>query len=1051
MSKSPHVVIRASAGTGKTYQLTNRYLKLLLAGVPPQRILATTFTRKAAGEIFDRIMLRLAQAATDDDECRRLAAALEDNRVSQKRCRELLAETIRQMHRLRIGTLDSFFVQLAGCFALDLGLPLAWRIAEPLDDKRLRQEAVANVLAKGKSQELLTLFHLLTKGEVRRSVLSLVLGVTQDMYDLSRETDAAAWKQLPRHRGLSPDELAAAMDDLRTAPIPPGKQWVSGHAGGVAAAEAGDWKAFLQKGFGSKIISGERTYFRKEIPPPVVAVYQRVIDHAANVLLGELAQQTEATWQLLAQFASEYEQLKDQRRLLGFDDITWRLARRFDGTAVDHFAFRTGGGISHLLLDEFQDTSLAQWQVLLPLAQRVTTAAVVEGSATGSFFCVGDVKQAIYRWRGGLAEIFEALDGSLAGLEKSSLVKSYRSSQAVIDTVNAVFANLTKHPYLERLQEPVRAWQEAFPPHTTDKAGLAGFVRLQSSPLPAEGKTPADVHYRFAAQEIARLVQQAPGRSVGVLVRTNEVVARMIYELRQLDVPASEEGGNPLIDSPAVELLLSLLRIADHPGDTVARFHVARSPLGPLIDFADHNDGGSACRLSRDVRRRLLAQGYGETLLHFAGLIAPVCDDRDRSRLTQLAEAAFQYQPASSLRTDDFIRLVESTRVADPSSAAIRVMTIHQAKGLEFDIVVLPELSTKIPGQRKPFVAGRPRPAAPIDAVCRDCDLSVQQLLPPRLKELFAAATQQAVSEALCLLYVALTRAVHALHMIVMPNQQEKHLPRTYAGLLRAALTDGTPLTTARVVYEHGDPQWHGKTPPPKLLAAQEKPQPLAVALAPPLERRQRGLERTSPSALEGGRKISLARLLAPAEEYSFAFGTLVHAWLEQIEWLDDGEPDESSLRKTAARLVAEIGPLAGQVDKPLAVFRQMLDRSEIRGLLTRPTSGGDVKVLREHRFVIRQGDSLLDGSIDRLVLTLAEGQVASAEIVDYKTDAIDPGDAAALADNVAFYRPQLEAYCQAVEQRYKLSPEQVTGLLVFLSVGKVVPLGARAEVRENR
>ncbi len=1042
---SPHVVIRASAGTGKTYQLTNRYLKLLVDGVPPQRILATTFTRKAAGEIFDRIMLRLAEAATSDNKRRQLADALDTPKLTSQRCRELLSETIRHMHCLRIGTLDSFFVQVAGSFALELGMPFGWRIAETLEDQALRQEAVASVLSRGKSQELLTLFHLLTKGEVRRSVMSLVLNVAQDMYDLARETDAAAWNHLPKERGLSPPELAEAIDRMRQAPIPAGKMWQNAHASSLAAVTTGEWKTLLEKGLGSKIVSGETTFARKPIPPEIVAAYQPLIDQARCELVSQVARQTEATWQLLSHFATEYQQLKEQRRLLGFDDITWRLCQRLDRATPEQLAFRLDAGISHLLLDEFQDTSLAQWQVLRPLAEQITSAAATSEGASGrSFFCVGDVKQAIYGWRGGLAEIFDALDGSLADLGQQVLAKSYRSSPPVIDTVNAVFSNLTNHPNLDRLEDPVRAWQTAFPLHTTDKSDWPGYVQLQSSPGRQEGKNPADVHYEFAAAEVKRLVQQSPGRSVGVLVRRNEVVARMIYLLRKLKVPASEEGGNPLIDSPAVELLLSLLRIADHPGDTVARFHVARSPLGPLVGFVDHVHEAAAAMLSRQVRSRLLEQGYGQTLLHYAGLIAPICDERDRSRLTQLIELAYQFQRASTLRADDFIKLVESTRVADPSSAAVRVMTVHQAKGLEVDIVVLPELGTKLAGQPRQFVAGRPQPAAAIDVVCRYCDEHVQKLLPERIQRLFEGATQQTVSEALCLLYVALTRAVHALHMIVMPNEQERTLPKTYAGLLRAALTDGAPLIDACVAYELGDPNWHAAAPPPKGASADAEPPPsAAVTLAPAAERRQRGLERTSPSSLEGGRKISLSKLLQPAEEQSFAFGTLIHAWLEQVQWLDDGEPDEASLRRVAAELASEIGPLAANLDAPLAALRRMLAAADIRRLLARPA--GDVKVLREHPFVIREGDNLLSGSIDRLVLTLNGGQIVAADVIDYKTDAIADGDAAALSDKVAFYRPQLEAYCRAVQQLFKLPPERVTSSLVFLSAGKVVALGAGA------
>ncbi|HUE74166.1 MAG TPA: PD-(D/E)XK nuclease family protein [Pirellulaceae bacterium] len=393
-------------------------------------------------------------------------------------------------------------------------------------------------------------------------------------------------------------------------------------------------------------------------------------------------------------------------------------------------------------------------------------------------------------------------------------------------------------------------------------------------------------------------------------------------------------------------------------------------------------------------------------------------------------------------RTDDFISFVETNRVLDPSSAAVRVMTVHQAKGLEFDVVVLPELATRLIGQPKPFVAGRPQPAAAIDLVCRYCDEHVQQLLPPQIRKLFDAATHQAVSESLCLLYVALTRAVHALHMIVMPSEKERNLPKTYAGLLRAALTDGAPLTDAGVVYRLGDQAWHAKAPAAKVSVAEDAPrQPAAVLLAPPTAKRHRGLERASPSSLEGGRKISLGKLLQPGEEQGFAFGTLIHAWLEQIEWLDDGEPEEQALRRVAESLAAEIGPLASQLAAPLAAFRQMLAGSEVRRILSRPAKGADVKVLREHPFVIRDGDRLLSGNIDRLVLTLDGGRIASADVIDYKTDALPPGDDAALAAKVDFYRPQLAAYCRAVEQLYKLPPERVTSTLVFLTAGKVVPL----------
>ncbi|MEE3220271.1 MAG: UvrD-helicase domain-containing protein, partial [Planctomycetota bacterium] len=123
MSERGSTLIRASAGTGKTFQLSSRYIELLHADVPIDEILATTFTRKAAGEILDRIMSRLATAAETENTARVLADQLAATGLDVARCRELLIRLTRSLHRLRISTLDSFFSQVAGTFGLELGLP----------------------------------------------------------------------------------------------------------------------------------------------------------------------------------------------------------------------------------------------------------------------------------------------------------------------------------------------------------------------------------------------------------------------------------------------------------------------------------------------------------------------------------------------------------------------------------------------------------------------------------------------------------------------------------------------------------------------------------------------------------------------------------------------------------------------------------------------------------------------------------------------------------------------------------------------------------------
>ena len=152
----PHRLILASAGTGKTFALSGRFLQLLLGGVPPERVLATTFTRKAAGEILDRVLERLADAVVDGGK----RAELEEQvgrALDPAELRAALASLTRRLDRFRVRTLDAFFLQLAQLFSLDLGLPPDWSIAEEPTDRALQREALSRALARSAHGELVEL------------------------------------------------------------------------------------------------------------------------------------------------------------------------------------------------------------------------------------------------------------------------------------------------------------------------------------------------------------------------------------------------------------------------------------------------------------------------------------------------------------------------------------------------------------------------------------------------------------------------------------------------------------------------------------------------------------------------------------------------------------------------------------------------------------------------------------------------------------------------------------------------------------------------------
>ena len=1069
------LVIRASAGTGKTFQLARRYLSLIDRGQPPERILATTFARKAAGEILARVLGDLARAALDTEQRTRLSEELGGGPRTAARLRALLRQLVDRLHRLRIGTLDSFFVEIAGSYGLELGLPLGWRIVEPQDDAVLRQRAIQEMLrdAPGESAQLM---QLLSKGEVRRGVAEQLTELVGELYALYRETDGAAevWQQFPQAPDPPQAEVDAALARLEALTGPEGEPWTQAHTTALEAMQTEDWKTLFSQGISGKVAANEAKYNRKPIPPDIAALYATLLKRALHRFAARLAQQTEATHGLLDRFHRVYDELKRQARAFRFDDVSYALARELGSEHLDPLAFRLDAHVEHLLLDEFQDTSPVQWRILRPFAEATAR------DAGRTFFCVGDVKQAIYGWRGGAAELFEQVDAQLPDVTVQSLAKSYRSSPIIMHAVNRVFGSLAGNPALAEHPKVSAAWRQRFETHTTDHTDLPGHFRAVVGPAPPPGTKVREAVLAFAARETARLAEEHPGRTIGVLVRKNETVARLIYLLReQHGIAASEEGGNPLVDSAAVRLVLAWLHLADHPGDGTARFLVAHSPLAEVVGLTDYKNDRQAAELAARLRAELLAQGYGAVVRRLSVALAPACDARDLSRLEQLVIRAQAYDASATLRTSDFVTRVREERVEDPTSAPVRVMTIHQSKGLEFDIVVLPELGARPIGQPPRVVIDRPSPFAPVRRILRYVGQDERALLPGDVGDVCDRDADDRINESLCLLYVALTRAVHALHVILPPSHDGPTVegqPRpkglrfekkSMAGVIRGALCEDPEamLLPNMVLDEQGNPNWSRHAPPPRHAAAatdgardagppqaRDADRPL---VAPSGAARRRGLDRRTPSSLEGGREFDLRQVVRVDNPTALARGSLIHEWFARVGWLDEALPTDDELRP----LGAQHGVPPTEVERYLAEFRAMLERPAVEDQLRRASftapagaalpesvrrlkSAGPltVELWRERPFAIRDGDALLEGILDRaVVLRDAAGHAVGAVVLDFKTD--DVADAPAALVRAEHYRPQLAAYARAVARLVGLGRGQIEARLLFVGPGVVVPV----------
>ena len=472
------------------------------------------------------------------------------------------------------------------------------------------------------------------------------------------------------------------------------------------------------------------------------------------------------------------------------------------------------GAINHVLLDEFQDTSPVQWQVLRPLAMRVTDPETAKDQAQDeravgqSFFCVGDTKQAIYGWRGGVAEIFDAVADQIPDVVEDEQNISYRSSQVIVDVVNQTFKNLIRHPIAEAVDaDPTnKATYEAaalkmfcrrFPEHKAFKQGLPGHVQVMTSANPenADSEARQQACYERAADLVAELNRKAPRKSIGILTRTNRGVAQLIFMLENLGVEVSQEGGNPLTDAAAVETILSTLMMAEHPGDGRWEFHARSTPLGELPQFGPDY-----------VRDMVEERGLAESIEFFAGVLAPACDERETLRLEQLTRLAISYQLQAAPRLRDFVRLVREKRVERPQIAPVRVMTVHQSKGLEFDAVVLPELDGALTRASGSSVSDIKEIGEPPEGITRYLNQKAWHFLTGHWQRVFGAQAAGGMTEALCLLYVAMTRARQGLYIIMQPAKKSAFDVKTGASLVYHALgCEQDPTENDVLLYEHGD------------------------------------------------------------------------------------------------------------------------------------------------------------------------------------------------------------------------------------------------------
>jgi ATP-dependent exoDNAse (exonuclease V) beta subunit len=1077
-----NTIIRASAGSGKTFRLSNEFLNAVFGGASLDSILASTFTRKAAGEIADRIFTKLADAALDPAERKKLDDYLNypESNDLEKTLQTILAELARNMYRLRVGTLDSYFNKIATVFSLELGLPLGWSILDDAEYPRLLEESVREVFNESKRNDAKNLMYLLQKGEEAPGMMKDLVGLANNMLPLVRATTRNAWEHEAPERLekytcdlISDREIAELLERIEAVAddqLPkdkdnnPHPNYITSRDNLEHAVRSQDWKFFfdakntliknIMPTLSDPTVSCK--YFYKDVrqeAPELFAIITTLLPHAKSVLIKVLIGQTRATYGLLKMVAEKLDSIMERERKFRYEDITRIIAEYGFKHRLDSLQHRLNAETKHLLLDEFQDTSLQQWKILEPLALQTA------GDASGTYFCVGDEKQSIYSWRGGEAAVFGSMKNRLEqelqepNFEEITMETTRRCAKPIIEAVNELFGKVQYSDTVCKVSKEAGAlWQRRFKEHDS-ASEKPGYCVLEELPPFDKEESKKDAHVKYVADRIERLIPIVKNNpelknGIGVLVSTNDFGTKIVSALKARGIETGGSGA-ALLESPAVRHVVSALVFAEHPGDTVARFHLAHGPLAETIGLDQYDD--SSC--SRIIRDELVNRGYGSVIGDYIEMLANSCDAIELERLEKLREVAWRFDEVSTgIRTRRFIEMLNKECVASQHAARVQVMTIHRSKGLEFDIVVLPQLEGNLKGriENEKHVTGNEvenDPTSPINFVLRRVNESLQQFLPQKYQAVFERRVQREVEESLCELYVAMTRAIRSLIMIVpfreknKDGSDKKNDTTNFANVLRELPRTKSP-SAANILYELGDPNWFGNIPKATEEFATQPHDELIFNLNKEVVLHH--VPRIVPSKRHGQTvptKSVKKKKTAYSPEEAALKGTVLHACLEHgVEWLDDDrDVGENELRELIDETLDGREPTFS-VDEVLAEFRSVYHKPEIVAALSRSRYFPDKnpELERERRFAVWIKTKIMRGSIDRLVVQRdPSGIITNIEILDYKTgDSTDDVDAL-----METYRNQMDDYRQAVCELYGVDSGIVKTTLVFVMLGRVVTL----------
>nr|WP_299487235.1 UvrD-helicase domain-containing protein [uncultured Allomuricauda sp.] len=812
MEVSNFKIYNASAGSGKTYTLSKAYLKLLLSDGSPakfRQILAITFTNKAVAEMKSRILQSLHdfgqiggfenRSSLFHDLCKELSI---EPTLLQQRAKSVLKRILHNYSFFEISTIDKFNHKIIKTFARDL--QLAQNFEVELDTELLLEQAVGQLLERAGSDQELTnvliafslekidddkswsinydlveigklLFqenHSSHINKLRSKSISELKDVQKNILEQIQQIEKNTVERATAVLGEI-QNLGFAPEDFPRQTLPNHFKKIADKEFNVRTLYSNKLEQNLQEG---KVLKSSDSRDSAELSKSTLlgyleikkSLYQRA--YLKNIY-GNIVPLT-----VLNEIAKEIKNIELEQDIIPISAMNALLSKEIRNQPVPFIYERLGEKYRHYFIDEFQDTSQMQWENLIPLIGNALESEN-EKKEYGTLFLVGDVKQAIYRWRGGKAEQFLDLLNQkehpfAVQPNVSTLDTNWRSHSEIVKFNNSFFTSIApflKNPDYQNLF--LKSGQQ----NANNKKG--GYVELSFIDYTAENKL------EEYCSQVLNAIEEVKSKNytysdICILVRKNDHGMLLANFLSENNIPIVSSESLLLKNSDVVSFLISVLRVIENEMDKesiyeVLSFLVKDSSIAH--DFIDQYMNNVKVILSENYRfdiHRMKSQPV-LTILETAIIqfnLAQIATAHINFLMDEVLEVEKRNGPGVHSFLQHWEQKKESLSLTAPEAMnAVKIMTVHKAKGLEFPIVIFPFANMLIDDKRK-------KKKSWVIKTNVEGDLGLDEFLINNNKDMleFNERTSSTYSEevskteldAANVLYVALTRAEKGMYLI---------------------------------------------------------------------------------------------------------------------------------------------------------------------------------------------------------------------------------------------------------------------------------------------